>query len=56
MPLNPSAAEIGIIKDNWVNTMAAEALDPCVANDSFDMQDKQVPVLYGRKFHLPAQP
>ena len=44
---NPGAAN-GIFCDNWVHTMAADALTPCITKPSativLTMQDKQVPV------------
>ena len=47
---NPSGARTGIFHGNWVNTMAADDLAPCVTRSSVTivliMQDKQVLVLH----------
>ena len=46
LSFNPSGVGTRIFKENWVNTMAADALAPCIARSSAAMvltlQDKQV--------------
>ena len=53
--------EIGIVQDNKVNTLAADALDPCVARTSapmvLNLLNKQILVFPGGRFQwlVPSQ-
>ena len=40
---NPSNAEIGIFRGNWVNVITIEGLDPCVTRSSTTWQVKATP-------------
>ena len=58
MIINPFSAETGILQDKWVDTMAADALAPCVARASasmvLTMQDKQLLVFHKERFQRPV--
>ena len=48
--VNPCGADAGIFRDNFVSTMAVDALAPCVARSStamlLIMWDKQIPTIH----------
>ena len=56
--LSPCDAETGILKAIYINTMAPDALAPCVARPSeamvLNMQDKWVLVFHKGRFQPPA--